>query len=490
MTQVQRPDSVAQPTLWLIAGRGVGFLAAFIVPLILVRVFDQATFGTYKQLFLIYATLFGVAQIGVAESLYYFVPRDPSTAGRHASNAIITLAAAGVVSVVVLGGASESIAQWLTNDQLADTLVLLGVFLALMLTSAVAEIVLVSRRQYETAAYAYAGSDIVRAAFVLVPAIAIGTLRGVLWGAVAFAATRLVVMLWYFSRSINTLFRPSLALWKSQWAYTLPFALAVGIEVIQGNVHHYVVASRFDPATFAIYAVGCLQIPLVDVMATSAANVLMVKMAENGFDTRGPAALALWHDTMSRLAIVIVPLTMFLLVMARDIIVTLFTASYLASVPIFMLWTLTIVSFVPCVDAMLRVHAQTRFLFGLNLLRLALVLGLTTWFLSWYGLSGAVLVVLISTFVVRVIGLVRIARLLDTGLATVLPWARLVTTAVCSVISAAPTMWFANSTTLPRPLVLACAAGLYAATYAALCYGVGRFPLRAAPAPVLQDVSL
>jgi hypothetical protein len=25
MTQVQRPDSVAQPTLWLIAGRGVGF---------------------------------------------------------------------------------------------------------------------------------------------------------------------------------------------------------------------------------------------------------------------------------------------------------------------------------------------------------------------------------------------------------------------------------------------------------------------------------
>ena len=490
MTQGHRPDTVAQPALWLIAGRGVGFLAAFIVPLVLVRVFEQATFGTYKQLFLIYATLFGVAQIGVAESLYYFVPRDPSTAGRYASNAVITLAAAGIASIVLLGGASESIAQWLTNAQLADTLVPLGVFLALMLTSAIAEIVLVSRRQYETAAYAYATSDIARAAFVLVPAIAIGTLQSVLWGAVAFAATRLIVMLWYFFRTFNTHFRPSLALWRSQWVYTLPFALAVGIEVVQGNVHHYVVASRFDPATFAIYAVGCLQIPLVDVMATSAANVMMVKMAENGFDTRGSAALALWHDTMSRLAMVIVPLTIFLLIMARDIIVTLFTASYLASVPIFMLWTLTIVSFVPCIDAMLRVHAQTRFLFGLNLLRLALVLGLTTWFLSWYGLSGAVLVVLISTFVVRIIGLVRIARLLDTGLATVLPWARLTTTAVCSVIAAVPTMWFANSTALPRPLVLACAVGLYAATYVVLCYGLGRFPLRAAPAPVLQDVSL
>ena len=36
----------------------------------------RAEFGTYKQLFLIYATLFGVAQLGMAESLYYFIPRD------------------------------------------------------------------------------------------------------------------------------------------------------------------------------------------------------------------------------------------------------------------------------------------------------------------------------------------------------------------------------------------------------------------------------
>ena len=57
---------------------------------------------------------------------------------------------------------------------------------------------------------------------------------------------------------------------------------------VQANLHHYVVASRFDPATFAIYAVGCLQIPLVDVMTTSSANVMMVKMAEDGFDTPGP----------------------------------------------------------------------------------------------------------------------------------------------------------------------------------------------------------
>ena len=188
------------------------------------------------------------------------------------------------------------------------------------------------------------------------------------------------------------------------------------MEVVQANVHHYVVASRFDPATFAIYAVGCLQIPLVDVMTTSSANVMMVKMAEDGFESRSPAALALWHDTTRRLALVIFPLAVFLLVMARDIIVVLFTSSYLASVPIFMLWTLTIVFSVPCVDAVLRAHAQTRFLFGLNVLRLALVLGLTGWFLSLYRTAGRrARDARLARRIVRVAGVVRIARLLGVG---------------------------------------------------------------------------
>jgi O-antigen/teichoic acid export membrane protein len=489
MRDLLRLDGVSRPALWLVIGRAVGFLVAFVVPLVLVRLFDQAAFGTYKQLFIIYGTLIGIAQLGVAESLYYFVPRSPSDAGRYAMNAVVTLSIVGVACIALLGMASGNIARWLTNPQLADMLVLLGVFLALMLMSTPLEIVMVSRKQYRMAAYTYAASDIGRAAFILLPAIVLGGLRGALWGAIVFAAGRVAAMLWSFRRDLGTTLRPGLGLWRDQWAYTLPFALAVGMEAVQGNVHHYVVASRFDAATFAIYAVGCLQIPLVDVITTSSANIMMVKMAGEGFESRGAAALALWHDTTRRLALVIFPLAVFLLVMARDIVVLLFTSRYLASVPIFMLWTLTIVFSVPCVDAVLRVHAQTRFLFGLNVLRLGLVVGLTGWFLSMYGLSGAVLVVLLSTGIVRAVGVARIAGLLGVGLGTVLPWVRLATTATYAVIAAAPTFWFAHATSLPRPLVLACAATIYGATYTVLCYGLSRAPVSAVPVPALQDIS-
>ena len=60
----------------------------------------------------------------------------------------------------------------------------------------------------------------------------------------------------------------------------MPLALAGLVEIVQASFHQYFVAYRTDPATFAIYAVGCLQIPLVEVATASVLNVMMVRMSE------------------------------------------------------------------------------------------------------------------------------------------------------------------------------------------------------------------
>src|ERR1051325_2700062 len=89
-------DSVFKPALLLMSGRTIAFAATFFIPLVLARVFDPAQFGTYKQLFLIWATLYAIAQLGMAQSLYYFLPRAPHRAGSYVANCLLFLAAAGV----------------------------------------------------------------------------------------------------------------------------------------------------------------------------------------------------------------------------------------------------------------------------------------------------------------------------------------------------------------------------------------------------------
>ena len=456
----------------LAGGRAPGLVIAFAIPLVLARVFDQTEFGTYKQLFLIYATLFGLAQAGMAESLYYFVPRDGSLAGRFVANSMLALAAIGVTAVVALTAGRDQIAAWLSNPALAPLLPLLGWFLALMLTSAVFEIVLLSRQQNGAAAWAYAMSDIARAACMTVPALLAWGVGGVMAGAVVFAATRLMVAAIAMAAAYRSDWRPDFAVLRRQLAYALPFAIAVGIEVLNINWHQYAVAARFDAAAFAIYAVGCLQVPVVDLIVTSTCNVMMVEMA--AASGRDPAAARwLWHDTIGRLAFMIFPLAAFLVVMARPIIVLLFTPAYEASVPIFMLWSLTMLTSVLVVDGVLRVYAQTRYLLAQNILHLCIVAGLAGTFLRIFGLEGAVLVTLLATLIVKSIAVIRISRVMQMPLTEALPWRRVGTAAACAIIATAPAFAVARLG-LPPLTTLPLAAASYALAYGALWYTVTR----------------
>jgi O-antigen/teichoic acid export membrane protein len=449
-----------------VSGRSIGLAVSFSIGIVLARLFDPAVFGTYKQFFLLYATLYGVLQLGMAESLYYFVPRQSQHTGRYACNAMVMLAAAGLVCTFGLYVARTAIAGWL-SPEIAEHVVPLGLFLTFTLASTVLEIVMVSRGKHATAAFTYALSDILRTLLFIIPALAFVSVRAVFIGATAFAGLRLLATVATLWREFGHDFRIDLVLWRQQLAYALPFAMAVGMEVVLLNYHQYVVAARFDAATFAIYAVGCMHIPLFALIATSTVNVLMVRMAGG---ERGRAALALWHDTVCRLAFLLFPLAVFLIASAHYLIVGLFTPTYAASVPIFMIWVLMMLPAVTAVDAVLRVYAQTRFLLAMNLVRFVCVAGLTGWFLSMFGLGGAVLVTLLAMTIVKALGVVRIARLMRVGWREALPWGRLTGIAARAGVSALPVLWL-QPQLVWHPLVTVVAGScVYGGVYALLSY--------------------
>src|SRR5690349_21827615 len=107
----------SSPLLVLISGRGLGFVATFSIPVVLARVVDRADFGAYRELFLIYGTLFGVAQLGMAEGLYYFLPgrAEPGRAnpGHLLANAVAALGVAGLLCEAAMWLGAARVAAWL-----------------------------------------------------------------------------------------------------------------------------------------------------------------------------------------------------------------------------------------------------------------------------------------------------------------------------------------------------------------------------------------
>jgi len=379
-------------------------------------------FGAYKQIFLLYGTLYMVGQLGMSESLYYFIPHHPERGGALAANSTVILSLCGVACVALLTFGASPMARLVGNAEVAPYLPLLGVFLATMLVTTVLEIAMVSRQRYAMASATYVASDVLRTVFLVVPVMLGGGVRELLWGGIAIGSLRMLALAWYLWQDFRLALSLDTTLLRTQLAYALPFALAVLVEIAQSTLHQYVVSYKFDAATFALYSIGCLQIPLIDFIAGPACNVMMVRMAEARRAGDRPAVLAGFEDTTRKLALFFFPLLGVLLVAGHDLIVFLFTEQYAASVPIFRLWCFVILLAVFQTDGLMRVLAETRFLFWVNVARLALIVVFMGPLLTLFGLLGPVIVTLLGMVMAKTMMLVRWKRRLEVPVRDLLPW--------------------------------------------------------------------
>jgi O-antigen/teichoic acid export membrane protein len=470
-----------RPALRIIAGRVAGFAATFAIPLILVRLFDVETFGTYKQWFLLHATLLGITQIGMSESLLYFLPRGGRDAGHYMMNALLFLAIAGAAAGLVLAAAAEPIARWMSNPALAPLLLPLALYLFLIQSAVSLETVMTARSQFSLAAASYAGSDVLRAGLLLLPVALAPALPSLIYGALAFGVIRLGVALWYYVREFGASLRPDAASLKAQLAYALPFGLYVVVHAAQENLHQYAVSGLFDVATFAVYSVGCLQIPLVEVVSTSVCNVMMVGMAKELHGGREQQIVRIWHESVRKLALVFFPLVGALLLLSHDVIVFLFTEAYKASVPIFMVGVSAILFSAVPIDGLLRVYAKTTTLLALNVIRLAFVAALMYGFVALFGLVGAILVTVAALAVGKAVGLAAMAKVWRVGWAQVLPWRQLAAAGAAAAAAALPALALSYGLQAAAPVRLVIVGALYAGTYVglALLFGLLREDERA-----------
>jgi O-antigen/teichoic acid export membrane protein len=460
-----------RPTLVLMSGRALAFLATFFIPVVLARIFDQATFGTYRQVFLVYATVYCVAQFGMADSLFYFIPGAGPRGGAFVANALLFLTAAASVCTLGLWAAAPRIAAWLSNPALAGQMSVAALFIGLSLISMPLEMVMIARKRHLPAALAYGLSDLLRAGCLLVPAIVFGGLRALLWGAVVFAVCRLAAALAYMKGTYGHALWPRADALRPQLAYSVPFGLAVILEIMQTTFHQYAVSHYFDAAAFAVYSVGCLTIPLVDFVVGPAGNVMMVRMSEAIAAGRPEAVLSIWHDTTRKLALVVVPLMAFSIVTAPALIVFLFTARYAASARIFMIWSTGILWSSLITDGVLRVHADTRFILILNGVKLTVNILLMSFFIFTFGLPGAVMVTLAATALAKIAALARAQKLMGVGLAELLPWGALGRVGAAAALAAGPALLVPSG--LPPIVVLFARGAAYAGSYVLLVLCLG-----------------
>jgi O-antigen/teichoic acid export membrane protein len=472
----------------LVLAKAVTALLTLSIPLALARTMDLGEYGTYKQLFLVLMTLYYVLPFGMAQALYFFVPRAEDKRP-YFGQTLLFLTFAGGVAALVLGAASEPLARYFHNPELVHYRWTQAVYLVCMMASFTLEISLITQGRTKQAALAYLVSDAVRALAMVVPVLLGYGLRGMMVAVAAFAALRYVAAWVLVLRSGRG------ALWdrrmlKEQFLYAAPFGAAMLLGIPQQYAHQFAVSSLTTPEAFAIYAVACFQLPVVDLLYTPISEVLMVRLGELDREGRVHEGVGMFRESVAKLSLAFFPLAAFLCAAAPEFIEALFGARFLDAVPLFRVSVLGVVLSILPVDGVLRARRETGHIFNGYLVKALVTVPLVYFGVKGLGMMGGILSWVAAEAVGKAVLLARVPRALSSpghpvGLRALLP-ARELGQALVAAAAAGLAIPLVRALPLPltlpegllgRALPLATAALVFAVGYLLALQAAGARPV-------------
>jgi O-antigen/teichoic acid export membrane protein len=410
--------SLTRSALWIAAAKMLAFAFGVLLPVLLVRQLSVGEFGHYRQVFLVVNTAVAIMPLGFAMNAYYFFPRRPEEREKVVLNILLFYAlvsAAAALAIALRPGMLAGLFN--TTDMLRyEPLVALAIF------------VLVSSSFFETVAIAngeirLAGTFIVVATFTRVglmlgAALVFGSVRALLCAAIIQGFIQAAMLAAYLaSRFPGCWGWPDWRLLRAQLAYILPLGFSAGVLWwSQMDLHNYFVSNRLGPEVFAVYSVGCLQLPLWGVLLESVGSVMIpaVSSLQSRNDRR--QIVVLTAAMMRKLALVCFPVLFFLLVSGRDFIVILFTERYLDAWPVFAialaLLPLSLIS--TAYDPVFRAYPEhLAFLMKTRLALLAPFLAGLWLATGRFGGVGAISAVVVVNLLERAIVAGKVARILE-----------------------------------------------------------------------------
>ncbi len=467
-------ESRRSHSLWVTGARVIGAAVTMAIPLVLVRVLDQATFGMYKELFLVGATAVTVLQVGVPASLYYFVPREEDRSQQFLVQSFVLLLLLGAGAA----GAMISLEPLLTSffdAPLGPYVGWLGLYTALALPASLLKVAPNVDRRARLAALVVAASDALRGLVIVGAAAATGTLTGVLVASCAVMGLQVLGVTGYLAwRGRATGWSLDPALLRKQMKYALPFAAAIVVGLARDRLHSYVVAASFGTAQFAVYSVATIRLPFIGKLQQTVGEVSILDNSEHFAEGRPEEMRAVWHRATYALALVLLPIFALAEIYAGDAIRVFFGADYASAAPIFRVYAVKIPILILLSSAMLRATADLKVMLGADALSLGVTVGVLFLLVEPLGPLGAVVSLIVGRAAFALFAARRVLRRLGVPLGRFLRWGRMA--AVLAVAATAAGGSAALLAAAPTPVRLFGGSALAVAAYAAGVWHAGLVP--------------
>lgn len=421
----------------LIIGRFFAFIFNFILTIALVRIFDKQQFGLYRQLYLIHMTFFPILQLGIAESLYYFYPREESKRNLLIQQSFFFLILMGLIFFLIMFFFKNIFASFFFHNELMiKSLPLIGLFTGLMIPTSILEILLIVEKKVKLASLITFLSAVLKVVLILLFAFFLRRVYFLVLALAIFSGIRLIFLTGYiFDRYKIGFKKVDLNYLKKVLLYAIPFGLAIIMVTLNRTIDKFTISYLFTPEHYAIYSIGCYQIPVLTITFNTVLNIILPQISLLQKKKRTFEILDLWHRSIRKLALIGFPALVFFFTFAKEIIIFLFTIKYADSTPIFKAFLFVILIDVTIYGVIVRAYGKTAFIFKSSVISFVIALAFIYPACKFWGLWGAVIVVVFTHAVRAVLQLIKARSLLGIKFSILLPWKVLSKTLLISIFS-------------------------------------------------------
>lgn len=384
--------SLSEKTLLLVTQRTLSRFLGILTTVLLVRLFTEEIYGTYRQLTMIGSLCLVFCGFALPGSLMYFIPNAATLAEkrRYTGQTMLLLGLAGSLALLGLMAGAGWLAVRFNNPYLVSALRVYALWIGFSVAAQYfVQLMYALERIGPAIVYNLFGTQLAQLALLGAAFYFRLELLPYLWGLAGLEILKAAVAFIVSWRVLGGLsWRPSRETLGRQLNYSAPLAVAQAVNRLSYDIDLLIVSFMQGMQAFAFYAIGAFELPLVSILRKTSSTIAKPRLVALYREQRVDEVMVLFREVVRKISVVALPCFVFLFMMSEPFIRTLFTDTYLPSVPIFRLYLLLIPLSCAAFNILIQTTGNTRPVMALSLLYVVIGIPLNFIFLYWLGLIG------------------------------------------------------------------------------------------------------
>jgi O-antigen/teichoic acid export membrane protein len=429
-------NSYSFKTLIITLGRSIERIVLLFMSIILSRYLSQDDFGTYRQVFLITGLIMTIFTFGIPHSINYFIPQfNKERQKSFIAQTIIFQIFLGFFSAIILWFGADFIANLFDNPNLMKFLKFFALYPIFSLPAMSYSNIFICINKAKLSGILSPTFGLIKFFLIFLTVLLNLSIESIFIVIILFTIIQLLLILFII---FKVFYGIKFKLSFDDFIVQIKFAMPIGVSSILGivivKVDQIMISSYFSVEEYAIYSIGTLEIPFINILTAAAMAILTPYLVQQYKNNRMDLFVKKWNSSLLKISYIVFPVSIFFIFFSQETIILLYSNKYAASASIFKIYLFRLLVKITFFGHILLALGKSKIIFTYTLVTLIVNIILNFLFIKIFGFTGPAIASVFSVFLISLLQLNKISKIIKIKFSQIWSWKKLFLILFISII--------------------------------------------------------